>query len=98
MNAATNFEPQTPLLLKSLKSRQELEQEVQQRVAEERRRLQEQARHTSPHFRRPIERPFTAAERHSVTMLFGGLTLKHEWLIRSAFDAAGDKERLLPMP
>ena len=98
MNAATNFEPQTPLLLKSLKSRQELEQEIQQRVAEERRRLQEQARHTSPHFRRPIERPFTAAERHSVTILFGGLTWKHEWLIRSAFESAGYKVALLPTP
>src|SRR6266550_2802618 len=98
MNAVTSLEPQTPLLLKSLKSRQELETEIQQRVAEERRRLQEQARHRAPHFRRPIERPFTAAERHSVTILFGGLTWKHEWLIRSAFESAGYKVALLPTP
>jgi predicted nucleotide-binding protein (sugar kinase/HSP70/actin superfamily) len=98
MNAATSFEPQTPVLPKSLKSRQEFEQEIQRRVAEERRRLQEQARHTSPHFRRPIERPFTAAERDRVTILFGGLTWKHEWLIRSAFESAGYKVALLPTP
>src|SRR5206468_7079749 len=88
MNAATSFQPESPLLLKS---RQELEQEIQQRVAEERLRLQDQARHASPQFHRPIERPFTAAERNKVTILFGGLTWKHEWLIRSAFESAGYK-------
>src|SRR6058998_2571188 len=98
MNAATSLDPQTPLLQKSLKSRHELEQEIQQRVAEERRRLQEQARHTSTQFHRPIERPFTAAERDRVTILFGGLTWKHEWLIRSAFESAGYKVELLPTP
>jgi predicted nucleotide-binding protein (sugar kinase/HSP70/actin superfamily) len=95
MNVATSFQPQTPL---ALKSRQELEQEIQQRVAEERRRLEQQARQTSTHFRRPIERPFTAAERDRVTILFGGLTWKHEWLIRSAFESAGYRVALLPTP
>src|SRR5437867_13011622 len=95
MNAATSIPPQTPLMLKS---RQDLEREIQQRVAEERRRLEDQARRTAPHFRRPIERPFTAAERNRVTILFGGLTWKHEWLIRSAFESAGYKVALLPTP
>ena len=62
MNAATSFQPQTPMLLKS---RQDLEQEIQQRVATERQRLEEQARRKSPHFHRPVERPFTAAECRS---------------------------------
>ena len=40
------------------------------------------------HFHRPIERAFTAAERNRVTILFGGLTWKHERLIRAAFESA----------
>jgi hypothetical protein len=50
------------------------------------------------HFHRPVKRPFTAAERDRVTILFGGLTSKHEWLIKSAFQAAGYKVEVLPTP
>ncbi|PYR65770.1 MAG: hypothetical protein DMF88_18665 [Acidobacteria bacterium] len=84
-----------------LKSRQDIEQEIQQRVAEERRRLKEKAeqgRPRAPQFHRPVERPFTAAERNRVTILFDGLTWKHEWLIRSVFESAGYKVGLLPTP
>jgi predicted nucleotide-binding protein (sugar kinase/HSP70/actin superfamily) len=98
MDSATSFHPpQTQL---RLKTRRELEQEIEQRVAEERARLERQARarQTPTHFHRPIERPFTAAERNKVTILFGGLTWKHEWLIRSAFESAGYKVALLPTP
>jgi predicted nucleotide-binding protein (sugar kinase/HSP70/actin superfamily) len=94
-----------PISLKStpvplLKSRHELEQEIDRRVGEERRRLDQKARArpTPAHFHRPVERPFTAAERDRVTILFGGLTWKHEWLIRSAFESAGYKVALLPTP
>jgi predicted nucleotide-binding protein (sugar kinase/HSP70/actin superfamily) len=85
-----------PLLLKS---RQDIEREVQRQVADERRRLEAQARRRGRvQFHRPVERPFTAAERDRVTILFGGLTWKHEWLIRSAFQSAGYKVELLPTP
>jgi predicted nucleotide-binding protein (sugar kinase/HSP70/actin superfamily) len=83
-----------------LRSRTDIEREVQRRVEEERRRL-EVARSEPPprvHFHRPVERPFTAAERNRVTILFGGLTWKHEWLIRAAFQSAGYKVELLPTP
>src|SRR5262245_43203769 len=76
-----------------------IEREIERRVAEERRRLE--AASPAParvHFHRPVERPFTAAERYRVTILFGGLTWKHEWLIRSAFESAGYKVALLPTP
>jgi predicted nucleotide-binding protein (sugar kinase/HSP70/actin superfamily) len=81
-----------------LKSREDIEREIQRRVEEERRRLE--ARHSKPRaqFQKPIERPFTAAERKSVTILFGGLTWKHEWLLRSVFQSAGYKVELLPTP
>src|SRR5262245_4613859 len=82
-----------------LLSREEIEREVQRRVEEERRRLEAQQRTAvRPHFHRPVERPFTAAERNRVTILFGGLTWKHEWLLRSAFQSAGYKVALLPTP
>lgn len=82
-----------------LKSRDEIEQEIQRRVEEERRRLERQHGDGGRvHFHRPVERPFTAAERDRVTILFGGLTWKHEWLIRSAFQSAGYRVELLPTP
>ena len=82
-----------------LRSRAEVEREIQKRVDEERRRLESQRLNRErQHFHRPIERAFTAAERDRVTILFGGLTWKHEWLIRSAFESAGYKVELLPTP
>ncbi len=48
------------------------------------------------HFRRPAERPFTAQERDHVTILFGGLTWKHERFIQAAFQACGYHFQPLP--
>lgn len=90
--------PESPAPLR-LKSRSEIEREIQQRVEEERRRLE--SRQTPPareHFHRPVERPFTAAERDKVTILIGGLSWKHDWLIRAALQSAGYKVELLPVP
>jgi predicted nucleotide-binding protein (sugar kinase/HSP70/actin superfamily) len=81
-----------------LKSRQEVEEEIRRRVEAERARLLARSKTELPHFHRPIERPFTAEERDKVTILFGGLTWKHEWLIRSVFHAAGYKVEALPTP
>ena len=50
------------------------------------------------HYRRPFERPFTAEERSTVTILVGGLTRKHEELIRAVFQGSGYRCELLPMP
>jgi predicted nucleotide-binding protein (sugar kinase/HSP70/actin superfamily) len=54
------------------------------------------AHDTPAHFRRPTERPFTADERERVTILFGGLTRKHEQLIQSVFESSGYSARPLP--
>ncbi|RPJ71697.1 MAG: activator of (R)-2-hydroxyglutaryl-CoA dehydratase [Acidobacteria bacterium] len=76
-----------------------LEHEVARRVAAARDRW---TRHagldlSSPaQYHRPVERPFTADERTSVTILIGGLTLRHEQLIQSALEAAG--YNCLPLP
>lgn len=84
----------------TLKSRREIEEEIARRVAEERERLIGLAapRAGVAHFRRPAERPFTAAERDAVTILIGGLTWKHEQLIRAVFQSAGYQVEILPTP
>ena len=83
-----------------LRTREAIEQEIQRRLDAERARLQASISAQQPrvHFQRPKELPFTAAERDRVTILFGGLTSKHEWLIKSAFQSAGYKVEVLPTP
>ena len=51
-----------------------------------------------PQYRRPVERPFTADERDRVTILVGGLTRKHEELIRAVFQGNGYRCELLSVP
>src|SRR5687767_12351689 len=84
----------------TLKPRQEIENEIRRRVEAERARLEAQLRPPADahHFHRPVERPFTAAERDQVTILIGGLTWKHEWLIKSIFQSAGYKVDIMPTP
>jgi predicted nucleotide-binding protein (sugar kinase/HSP70/actin superfamily) len=50
------------------------------------------------HYKRPVERPFTAAERSTTTILFGNLTPKHEAFIRAVFERSGYKCVNLPLP
>jgi predicted nucleotide-binding protein (sugar kinase/HSP70/actin superfamily) len=52
----------------------------------------------TPHFQRPNELPFQAAERGHVTILFGGLTWKHEWMIQSVLRRSGLQCQRLPVP
>jgi predicted nucleotide-binding protein (sugar kinase/HSP70/actin superfamily) len=75
------------------------DREINKRVAKERARLFELAGlHTPSHFQRPAERPFTGAERGRVTILFGGLTWKHEKLIQAVFRGSGYRCESLPNP
>jgi hypothetical protein len=51
------------------------------------------------HYRRPAERPFAPAERGTgVTLLFGGLTRRHELLIKAAMAGLGHDADALPCP
>ena len=83
-----------------LRTREAIEAEIRRRVEAERSKLQTHLVTQPPreHFHRPVERTFTAAERDRVTILFGGLTSKHEWLIKSVFQAAGYKTEIMPTP
>ena len=77
------------------------EEEIARRVTAERLRLMGAAgllEEPIEHFRRPTERPFTAEERDRVTILFGGLTWKHERLIQAVFRGCGYHCQMLPNP
>jgi predicted nucleotide-binding protein (sugar kinase/HSP70/actin superfamily) len=85
----------------TIRSRQDIEDEVRRRVEEERQRLlavMAAERDAVQHFRRPLERPFTAAERDRVTILIGGLTWKHDALLKAAFESAGYRVQVMPIP
>ena len=57
-----------------------------------------QAKKPVQHFKRPVERPFTRAQRPYTTVLFGGLTWSHERLIRGAWEGLGYKCDVVPTP
>jgi len=78
-----------------------LEQIIQSRLAEERARLEKEAgleTREVHNFKRPVERPFTRQERGRTTLLFGGLTWKHEKLVHAAFEGLGYNAEMVPTP
>jgi predicted nucleotide-binding protein (sugar kinase/HSP70/actin superfamily) len=78
-----------------------IEEIIQQRLAEERARLEHEAgvpKQDVHHFKRPAERSFTKQERAFTTLLFGGLTWKHEKLVHGALEGLGYKARPVPTP
>jgi predicted nucleotide-binding protein (sugar kinase/HSP70/actin superfamily) len=88
----------TPDLRIPIDSSEEL---IQRRLAEARQRLEAEAGlENKPRemFKRPVENPFTKAQRGNTTILFGGLTWKHEKLIHGAWEALGYKCEVIPTP
>jgi predicted nucleotide-binding protein (sugar kinase/HSP70/actin superfamily) len=78
-----------------------IEQIIQQRLAEERARLEREAgfaKRETHQFKKPVENPFTAKQRGHTTLLFGGLTWKHEKLLHAAFESLGYMAEALPTP
>jgi predicted nucleotide-binding protein (sugar kinase/HSP70/actin superfamily) len=49
-------------------------------------------------FQRPVEHDFTADQRPHTTMLFGGFTFRHEYLIKCHFNRLGYNVEPLPTP
>jgi predicted nucleotide-binding protein (sugar kinase/HSP70/actin superfamily) len=77
------------------------EQVIRQRLEEERRRLEKEAgldKRSPQQFQRPIELPFTRSQRDRTTILFGGLTWKHEKLIHGALESLGYTCEAMPVP
>src|SRR3954468_17736299 len=78
-----------------------VEDVIQQRLSEERARLEAEAgvqKREVHHFKRPQEKPFTATERAHTTLLFGGLTWKHEKLVHGALEGLGYRAEAVPTP
>ena len=84
-----------------LRSRTDVEAEITRRLAAERARLEREAglqTRSVDHFKRPVELPFTADQRDRVTILIGGLTWKHDALVRAALQSAGYRVEVMPIP
>src|SRR5581483_6077872 len=78
-----------------------IEDVIQQRLAEERARLEAEAgvqKREVHHFKRSQEMPFTKQQRGSTTLLFGGLTWKHEKLVHGALEGLGYRAEAVPTP
>jgi predicted nucleotide-binding protein (sugar kinase/HSP70/actin superfamily) len=93
--------PLHALIDSQTKAQPSTEEEIQQQLAATRERLaKELGLHngSARHFRRPVERAFTADERGKVTILFGGLTWKHEKVIQAVFEGSGYRCEIMPVP
>jgi len=79
----------------------QIEDVIQARLAAEKVRLElEAGLPDAPrrHFKRPAERAFTRDQRATTTLLFGGLTWKHERLVQGALEGLGYRMQSLPVP
>src|SRR6266542_3294847 len=77
------------------------ESEVQRLLAAERARLEAEyglKADRIDHFKRPLERTFTKDQRADTTILFGGLTWKHEKLIQGVLRGLGYNASEIPTP
>ena len=76
--------------------------EVQQLLDQARERFSEEEgvsfRSINLQFQRPVEHDFTADQRPHTTMLFGGFTFRHEYLIQCHFKRLGYNVEPLPTP
>jgi predicted nucleotide-binding protein (sugar kinase/HSP70/actin superfamily) len=98
MNPQDNSGTKPPVPLVSITPREEL---IKQKLEQERERLaQEMGLDTQvrQQFKKPVENPFTASQRAHTTLLFGGLTWKHEYLIHGALEGLGYKCEAVPTP
>lgn len=55
-------------------------------------------KHYTKHYKKPIERPFKKDERQGTTILFGGLTYTHDYLLEGALKGMGYNAKFLPTP
>jgi predicted nucleotide-binding protein (sugar kinase/HSP70/actin superfamily) len=98
MSATSNQQTSPKETLVNITSREGL---ISRKLEEERARLIREMGFNlqgKPHFKRPVENPFTKDQRAHTTLLFGGLTWKHEHLIHGALEGLGYKCEALPTP
>jgi predicted nucleotide-binding protein (sugar kinase/HSP70/actin superfamily) len=76
-----------------------IESFIQRRLLEEKARLEKELgieEKPTHHFHKPIERPFTRSQRPYTTVLYGGLTWKHEHLVHGALEGLGYNVEYIP--
>jgi predicted nucleotide-binding protein (sugar kinase/HSP70/actin superfamily) len=99
MSANFDQQPTTPPAgLVNITSKEEL---IKQKLEQERARLAQEMGvelQGREHFKRPVENLFTKSQRSHTTLLFGGLTWKHEYLIHGALEGLGYKCEAVPTP
>ncbi|HEV2418352.1 MAG TPA: activator of (R)-2-hydroxyglutaryl-CoA dehydratase [Terriglobia bacterium] len=74
---------------------------IRQRLEDERQRLEKEAgieKRATVRFQKPVENPFVRSQRDNTTILFGGLTWKHEKLVHGALESLGYRCEALPVP
>ena len=74
---------------------------IEQKLAQERVRLMKKSGIEDKrirHFKRPAEHTFTREQRAGTTLLFGGLTWKHEHLLHGVFESLGYRCEYIPTP
>jgi predicted nucleotide-binding protein (sugar kinase/HSP70/actin superfamily) len=97
-DAHDNSATKPPINLVNITSTEDL---IRQKLEQERARLaQEMGIETQirEQFKKPVENPFTRSQRANTTLLFGGLTWKHEYLIHGALEGLGYKCEAVPTP
>src|SRR5579884_152344 len=78
-----------------------IESFIQKRLREEKARLEKELgieEKPVHQFHKPIERPFTKSQRPYTTVLYGGLTWKHEHLVHGALEGLGYNVEYIPTP
>lgn len=78
-----------------------IEDLIQVKMGQERIRLEEEAGIKTAqiqHFSKPVENLFTRDQRDTTTLLFGGLTWRHEHLIAGALRGLGYQCEVIPTP
>jgi predicted nucleotide-binding protein (sugar kinase/HSP70/actin superfamily) len=77
------------------------EVEIQKLILQERMRLEKEygvKAQKIDHFKRPLETMFTKDQRANTTILFGGLTWKHEKLVKGVLQGLGYNASEIPTP
>jgi len=88
-------------LKKSANGTESKEAEIQRLLLEERMRLEKEygvEAKRIDHFKKPLETTFTKDQRANTTILFGGLTWKHEKLVKGVLQGLGYKASEIPTP
>lgn len=100
-DSLTNSKNSSSTIQIKLKTETDKENQIQELILQERLRLEQEYGVDAKkidHFKRPFEKTFTKDQRKDTTILFGGLTWKHEKLIKGVLQGLGYNALEIPVP